>query len=192
MFDQVSKTDQVMLGGAVVMAGGTLFPIFKLPMVGSLNYFMNGQGNGVLIIFAAVGMVAATLYAYRKIAALLALASLMVMGHTIVGLIVLIQKAQAGPKDAGSFDGLAKVMASSVGFEWGWIPLLGGAMTVLIAGMMSGGLKISVPGTGGPGPSEDEFSPDKADAAIARYLESQRMDARTSATPTSFGKRQRV
>lgn len=168
-----------------------MFPIIRMPIVGSLNYIAGGQGNGVAIIIIAALIVLAVFYTYRKTATILGLGALLMMGHTIVGFLGILSKARA---DLGamnkSFSGLGSVMINSVGIEWGWIPLIGGALTVVGAGMASSSIFSDVGGI-----VQKELEPSaslsvaKADEMIAQYLSNQERLGPRSEGRVTFRKR---
>jgi hypothetical protein len=50
----------IALIGAAVLCLGVFSPIVTIPLVGSMNYFRNGTGDGVVVLlFAALGAFAA-------------------------------------------------------------------------------------------------------------------------------------
>lgn len=193
MIERFSSYDKVLLGGALVMAAGTVFPVVKMPIVGSINYIAGGQGNGVVIVIIAGAIVLAGLNEYRRVAALLGLISLCIMAHTLVSFFIFLAKERAHPlpKD-NPFNGLDQLITSSIGIEWGWVPLIGGALAVVIAGFMSSSsATFNLIGILAETALSESISTEKADATIAIYLASQsRSPANTkqSGAPT-FGKR---
>jgi hypothetical protein len=193
MIERLSTYDKVLLGGALVMASGTLFPILRLPIVGSFNYIAGGKGDGVVVLIIAGAIVFATLYEYRRIAAVLGLIAMGVMAHSLIGIFVILAKARAEPLPKNNpFKGLGDLLISSVGIEWGWVPLIGGALAVVMAGFMSSSTTSfgSMSKLAG-GASSDTVDPEKADTTIAMYLASQKrsaIKANESGMPT-FGKR---
>ena len=50
----VGRKQKLGLAGSVVLFIGVFIPIVTLPIVGSMNYFHNGQGDGVLVLFLAL------------------------------------------------------------------------------------------------------------------------------------------
>jgi hypothetical protein len=50
----VGRKQQLGLAGSIVLFIGVFTPIVTLPIVGSINYFHNGQGDGVLMLFLAL------------------------------------------------------------------------------------------------------------------------------------------
>ena len=110
-----------------VLALATFLPIATLPLVGSLNYFSNGQGDGVFVLLAAIG--AGVLVALKKYKLLLIPAGIAVAVtlYTLITLMIRINelKASLGTDLEGNpFAGLAEGLAASVQLEWGWIILI--------------------------------------------------------------------
>lgn len=64
-FDSLNKTSQrrQLLGviGSLLLFIGVFTPIMSVPIVGSLNYFQNGRGDGVIVLVFAVISIALTL-----------------------------------------------------------------------------------------------------------------------------------
>jgi hypothetical protein len=108
-----------------------------------------------------------------------------------------LAKAQAAlvtsSKDLGPFGGLATLIGNSVGLEWGWLPLVGGALAIVVLALLAPG-KVSPFGTEGPKLRHDEersFS--SADKIIEDYLENRKISPairnQSMAPQTGFGKR---
>lgn len=191
MIERFSTNDKVLLGGALIMASGTLFPIVKMPIVGSMNYIAGGKGDGIVVLGRAIAIVLAGLYAYRRTAAALGVAALCIMGHTLVGLLAILEKARSAPVPKNNpFSGLGNILINSVGIEWGWLPLIGGALAVIVAGLLSTPIKIAGIASKEPAFQSAAFSTESADAAIAAYIDSQKRSPSTKAAPSpGFGKR---
>ncbi len=120
-----------------VLALATFLPIATLPIVGSLSYFNNGQGDGLFVLLAAV--LAGVLVAIKKYKLILIPAGI-AMGITIFTLITLMTKIndlKAGlgvSMEGNPFAGLAETLAASVKLEWGWfILILSEVALVLVA-----------------------------------------------------------
>jgi hypothetical protein len=122
--------DQRQLFGYIasgVLALATFLPIATLPLVGSLNYFSNGQGDGVFVLLAAIAaglLVALKKYKFVLIPAGIAAA---VTLYTLISLMIRINELQASlgsDLEGNPFAGLAEGLAASVRLEWGWIILI--------------------------------------------------------------------
>ncbi len=109
-----------------------------------------------------------------------------------VGALGEAQRALA--KDKGPFSGLGQILVNSVGLEWGWILLIGGALTIMILAFMSH--------FGGTAAARDDAlvqtqehsgSYSSADKMFAEYLENKTISLasrdQSKSPQTSFGKR---
>ena len=110
-----------------VLALATFLPIATLPIVGSLSYFNNGQGDGLFVLLAAV--LAAALVAIKKyilvlIPAGIALAITMFTMITLMSKINELKSGLEASMEGNPFAGLAETIAASVKLEWGWIILI--------------------------------------------------------------------
>ena len=53
--EKSSRTKQILaILGALLLFVGVFLPIVSMPIVGSLNYFHNGQGDGTIVLVLAV------------------------------------------------------------------------------------------------------------------------------------------
>jgi hypothetical protein len=196
-FEKLTAYDAGIILGAFTMALGAFCPIVTLPVVGSVNYVMSGNGDGVFIAIGAVSIVALVLSGYRRTTGIVAGASTVWMLITLVKIASLMATAREeldhSMKD-NPFGGLAKMMANSVGLGWGWVLLFGGAIAVIL---------LSFAAQRSPGdnarPVKEERDPaeetsSKADILIAEYLANRNAQGArhaSTAAPASFGKRQR-
>ena len=133
--------DRVMLIGGLVMAAGTLLPIVRMPLVGSISYVAGGRGDGMIVLALSGAVIATVLYGYRRTATIVKWA-LFVMMNTLMSLLDVLSKVQgeaAKLAEGNPFGGLAIAFANNIGFEWGWIPLVGGAMAVVWGGLATVG-----------------------------------------------------
>lgn len=124
--------------GAGLLFVGVFMPIVSIPIVGSVNYFMNGQGDGVLLLLLAA--VAGALVAAKRVrqvvwpgglAMLLLVVAFFRFQSGMAGL-----RAKMGSELAGNpFRGLADAAVSSVQLRWGWAVLIIGAGLLIYAGL---------------------------------------------------------
>ncbi|MET4258472.1 hypothetical protein ABIC09_003417 [Bradyrhizobium sp. S3.12.5] len=194
-FEKLTPRDSGILLAALVMAAGAFCPIVTLPVVGSINYVMSGNGDGIFIVLGAIGVVALVLTGYQRAAGLVAGAGLIWMLITLVRIASLLTDARTKLDQSmkgNPFGGLAKVMANSVGLGWGWVLLFGGAIAIVIlsfATQRSANGSARASETDSTAPS---FS--NADNLIAELLANQNKQetpAAPSSAPASFGKRGR-
>jgi hypothetical protein len=122
--------------GAGLLAIGVFTPIVRLPIVGTINYFRNGSGDGtVILVIAALAALAA---AVQRIGWLLP------CGVTSIGLLTVvwlslrermadIQRSTDRSLADNPFRGIVDAMSQSVQLEWGWAVMVAGAGLLLVA-----------------------------------------------------------
>ena len=108
--------------GVFLLALGVFTPIIKLPLVGSMNYFRNGQGDGVLVLLLALGSIPFVItkrYKFLWISGLLSLAMIAVTFGRLAWGISQLNNAITSELSGGMFDGLFDVLVESIQLEWG-------------------------------------------------------------------------
>lgn len=132
----------MMLGvaGVVLLFVGVFLPIVRLPILGSMNYFQNGRGDGVIVLLMAA--VAVLLLVRRRFV------WLMVPGaSTLAGLVLAIfrlqsrisemRASQARDLADNPFRGFAEALTQSVQLEYGWAVLALGAVALISAALLA-------------------------------------------------------
>lgn len=123
--------------GAALLFIGAFMPIVSLPIVGSLNYFQNGRGDGVIIVILAIVTAALAATGRTRHVIWTGLAAIVMLLYTFI-------RVQSGIADARSkldteladnpFRGLAEAAIGSVQLQWGWAVLLLAAALVTYSG----------------------------------------------------------
>lgn len=124
------------LSGSAVLALGAFVPIVSLPIVGSINYFNNGQGDGIFIVLLAAIAAMLTLFGQYKFLWIPGVASLVLLLITFTRFIQVVNDAQSELTDslAGNpFAGLAEGLMASVQLQWGWVLLFLGSIAIASA-----------------------------------------------------------
>ena len=195
MIEKLTKSDIGILIAAAVMALGAFCPIIRLPIVGSLNYVMGGRGDGIFVLGCSAAVVACIAFGYRRTTGLLASAALVMMMIALVGFVRTMGEAQhTFAKDKGPFSGLGEIMVRSVGLEWGWILLIGGALAIMILAFTShfDSAAAAREGVALVQTQEHTDSYSAADKMFAEYLENKKISPASrnqSKLPPRFGKR---
>src|SRR5262245_57423094 len=117
----------VALIGSATLILGVFLPIVRAPIIGGVNYFSNGRGDGALILVLAV--LSAALALKRRFQWLWAttLPSLVLLLGTFVMIRQRIAEMSSSLESdlAGNpFKGLAQVFTDSVQLEYGWAVLV--------------------------------------------------------------------
>lgn len=127
------------LAGATLLFLGVFMPFVRVPVMGSINYFRNGQGDGVIILILSVVTVLFTLY--KKYSALwfTGFGSLIVIVITFINFHLKMTDARTSVKQDladNPFAGLGEALVGSIQLDWGWaILILGVVLTLVSAGL---------------------------------------------------------
>jgi hypothetical protein len=125
--------------GSALLFIGVFMPIVKVPVIGDMNYFANGKGDGVLILaLAVISLVLVLLRFYRELW-ITALGSAAVLAFTFFNLqsrmSEMSAKMETDLKD-NPFRGLAELAMQSVQLQWGWAVLVIGIALLIAAAAM--------------------------------------------------------
>jgi hypothetical protein len=124
------------LAGSIVLFIGVFTPMVSLPIVGSMNFFNNGQGDGVFVLLLAVISFVLTVrkqYRWLWVTGLLSLGLLL---FTFVNVQMRISEAQSKMQSnltGNPFKGIAGAAMQSVQIQWGWAVLVVGAALIIAA-----------------------------------------------------------
>jgi hypothetical protein len=91
------------VAGAVVLALGVFAPIVRMPLVGSIDYFRRGDGDGVVILVLAAVAAGLTLAKKYRLILLPAGLSLGMIGYTYVDIRTRLHDAKAALDGLGPF-----------------------------------------------------------------------------------------
>ena len=139
----ISQSRVRLLGliGAALLADGGFVPIIRSPIVGSINYFRNGSGDGTIIL--AVAAIAALVAAIRRADWLLpcgvtSLGLLTIFWFSISQKMADIQSSMARDLKGNPFAGIAEAMTQSMQLEWGWAVMVAGSVLLLAGAFIEG------------------------------------------------------
>jgi hypothetical protein len=124
------------VSGSAVLALGAFVPIVSLPIVGSINYFNNGQGDGIFIVLIALVAAALSFFGHYKFLWILGAASLVLLLITFTRFIQVVNDAKSELTDSligNPFAGLAEGLMASVQLQWGWMLLFLGSIAIVAA-----------------------------------------------------------
>lgn len=121
-------------------------PIISIPIVGSVNYFQNGKGDGVIVL--ALALISIVLVFAKKYAGLwiTGTASLALILFPFINFQVRMSEMQdeLESKLAGNpFRGIADITMQSIQLQWGWAVLVVGAVLLITAAAISNKTKTS-------------------------------------------------
>jgi len=134
-------TKRQLLGiiGSAILFIGVFMPIVKLPVVGEMNYFHNGRGDGVIILALAVTSFVFVLIRWYRQLWITSLSSAAVLAFPFFNFQSKMSQAtrqmETELKD-NPFRGLADLAVQSVQLQWGWAVLvIGIAFLIVVAAM---------------------------------------------------------
>jgi len=126
--------------GSATLFIGVFMPIVRLPIVGEINYFANGRGDGVLILLLAGTSLALVLLKWYRELWITSLGSAAILAYTFVNLLSKISemksKMDVDLKD-NPFRGFADIAMQSVQLQWGWAILVIGIALLIVTAAMS-------------------------------------------------------
>ena len=125
--------------GSVLLFLGVFLPIISVPIVGGINYFRNGRGDGVIILVLAVASLLITLRKTYRALWVTGFASLGILAFTFIHLQVRMSQAKSQMESEladNPFRGIADIAMESVQMQWGWAVLVIGAVLLIAAAAM--------------------------------------------------------
>jgi Ca2+/Na+ antiporter len=134
-------TNRQLLGilGSAILFIGVFMPIVKLPVVGEMNYFHNGRGDGVIVLALAVTSFVLVLIRWYRQLWITSLGLAAVVAFTFFNFQSKMSQAtrqmETELKD-NPFRGLADLAVQSVQLEWGWAVLVIGIVLLIAVAAM--------------------------------------------------------
>jgi RNase P subunit RPR2 len=130
----IARKQMLGLIGSLILFVGVFTPIISLPIVGNMNYFQNGKGDGVIILALAIVSLILTLTKRYRGLWITGVGTLAVMGFTFVNFQMRMSEMQSQMESQLSgnpFRGIADIAMQSVQIQWGWAVLIVGAGLVI-------------------------------------------------------------
>ncbi len=131
--------------GSAILFIGVFLPILSLPIVGNINYFRNGEGDGVFVLVLAVLSLILTITKNYKFLWATGGGSIGMMLFTYYTFYSEMSKQRASLETdlAGNpFKGLAEAMMQSVQVQWGVAVMIIGAALILAAAIIKNDTQI--------------------------------------------------
>ncbi len=142
----MEKNKLLALSGSAMLVLGAFMPVVSLPIVGSLNYLNNGEGDGVFIVVLGILAAALALGGQLRFVWIPGAISAVLILITLTRLLQVVNEAKASMEAelAGNpFAGLAEGLLNTVQLQWGWVFLLVGSVLVISASFV----KSNAPGS---------------------------------------------
>jgi hypothetical protein len=116
--------------GSIILLIGVFTPIINAPIIGSLNYFQNGKGIGVVVSALAIISFVLTLLKLYKWLGLTGIISIAITTYTFISLQIILSKfsSQINQElEDNPFKVLGELSIQSIQLQWGWLLLVVGA-----------------------------------------------------------------
>jgi len=128
---QFTKVNQsIAIAGALFLLIGVFSPIVQLPIVGNINFYNQGKGDGVIVLAIAVLAIVFALTKHFRFHFYSGVVVLADLGYVILNFTMKMDevKQQVNSDMAGNpFRGIADAAMLSIQLQWGWTLLLIGA-----------------------------------------------------------------
>ena len=125
--------------GSIILIVGVFTPILSVPIMGNMNYFQNGEGDGTIILILAVISFILVLIKKCKGLWFTGLGSVGVLLFTFIDFQSRMSQIIANMESelAGNpFRGLADIAIQSVQLQWGWALLIVGSALIIASAAM--------------------------------------------------------
>jgi hypothetical protein len=120
--------------GSAVLFVGVFAPIISVPIMGNINYFNNGKGDGVIVlVFAAISLILVLLKKFKGLW-FTGLGSMGIMVFTFVNFQISLANTMTQMETelvGNPFRGIADMAMQSVQIQWGWALLIIGAVLLI-------------------------------------------------------------
>ena len=135
----MTKKQTFALLGSLILFVGVFMPIISMPMIGNMNYFQNGKGDGVIIILLAFLSIIFSFSNKNKGLWFTGIGSLIVLLFTFINFQMKLSelKSQMAIELEGNpFGGIADLAMQSVQLQWGWAVLIVGTVMIIVSAVM--------------------------------------------------------
>lgn len=125
--------------GSALLVVGVFMPMISLPILGSMNYFQNGEGDGTFVLI--LGVLSAVAVARQRYGALwltggASLALLTYAFATFQSRVSDVKANMGSGREDNPFEGFANALLGTVQLQWGFAVLVIGAVMVMVAANM--------------------------------------------------------
>ena len=135
----MSTRQLVGLMGVVLLVIGIFVPIIHLPLIGDLNYFANGKGDGVYILGLTFISLLFIFYKMYRALWFTIFCNLCIMGITLNSFFTDLAKLKEKMNLEmvnNPFRDIAETYLQAVNLQWGWGVLAGGTLLLIVCSLM--------------------------------------------------------
>lgn len=120
--------------GSAILFVGVFAPIVSIPIMGNMNYFQNGKGDGTIVLVLAVVSLILVLLKKFKGLWFTGLGSMAIMTFTFINFQMALTNTRTQMETdlvGNPFRGIADMAMQSVQIQWGWALLIIGAVLLI-------------------------------------------------------------
>lgn len=125
--------------GTIFLGAGVFCPIISLPIVGNINLFANGKGDGVALLIFSIVSLFCIFIGRKRLLIYTGAASMIMLGfvyYSFISRMNDVTNQMNADLSGNPFRGLADVAINSVQMQWGWGALIVGACLLIAAGFI--------------------------------------------------------
>lgn len=135
----MENKQKLAIAGSMMLIVGVFLPILSMPIVGSIDYFRGGEGDGVIVL--GLGIVSLVLAIAKKYKALLLTSalSIAVLVFTLAHFYYKMSELKSEyvkEMEGNPFAGLGQLAMETIKLDWGWVPLISGAVLIGVSAVM--------------------------------------------------------
>ncbi len=120
--------------GSILLFIGVFTPIVSAPIIGSINYFSNGRGDGVIILILSIISFILVVNKAYKLLLFSGLGTLAMLIFTFINFEVKLNEITTKMNlelADNPFKGVANTAVNSVQLQWGWALLVIGSILII-------------------------------------------------------------
>lgn len=134
------QKDQIMgIAASTMLVIGSFLPMISVPFLGTINYFQNGKGDGVIIVILGLVVLVLSLTnnsKYNIVPGLLAACALAFTYFNFQSKLGAMKDEISG-KDLGMFQGIADATMQNISIEYGFAVIAMGGIFAFTSGIVA-------------------------------------------------------
>jgi tetratricopeptide (TPR) repeat protein len=137
IYDRNSLQLKIGLCGALTLAIGTFLPFISLPIIGDMNYFNNGYGEGVpIVILSIISIIIISVKRY-KLLIITGCLSLFILMFSFYCFNYAHNKVSKDIKGIKIFSDVADAVLGTIHLQWGFAVMIIGAVMLIVSSILS-------------------------------------------------------
>ena len=136
---KLSQKQILGIAGCLITFVGVFMPIISIPIVGDMNYFRNGEGDGIFLLVLSASSLVLVVTKFFQWLWVTGGASLALVCFTFTNFQQKFSETKeevARELEGNIFAGIGEVMIDSVQLKWGWAVMVIGIGCVLACALI--------------------------------------------------------